>query len=73
MNLIDLPQELFLTITGQLDQKEIKSLRLVWREFKAQTKLHIKRAFVSPNRVNIDAFLGIISHEEFKHDVQEVI
>ncbi|EHK16741.1 uncharacterized protein TRIVIDRAFT_184111 [Trichoderma virens Gv29-8] len=68
-----LPQELLSYIVGQLENSDIKNLRLSCKQLANASALRIKRVFLSANPLNVKVFRAIADHEVFRHGVTEII
>lgn len=68
-----LPLELWKQITSYLTNRDIKSMRLATRQFSSAVELRLQRVFLSANPLNIAVFRAVADHEEFRHQVTEII
>ncbi|KAH7310688.1 hypothetical protein B0I35DRAFT_439538 [Stachybotrys elegans] len=68
-----LPYEVVAEVTAHLSNRDIKNLRLACRFFAASASLRLTRAFLSPNPLNIEVFLGIAAHEDFNKRITEIV
>ncbi|KAH7327795.1 hypothetical protein B0I35DRAFT_415780 [Stachybotrys elegans] len=70
--IISLPAEIVVEISGYLPNRDVKNLRLACRHL-ASAALHFPRVFIGPNRRNINVFLAVARHESFRRRVTEII
>lgn len=68
-----LPRELCALVAQLLTNSDIKSLRLVCKEFRDKFRLRLDRVFLSANSLNIEVFRSIADHEIFRHGIVEII
>ncbi|KAJ5626175.1 hypothetical protein N7510_002484 [Penicillium lagena] len=68
-----LPLELWGSISSHLSNRDIKSLRLVCKQFSNAASPHVQRVFLSANPLNIEVFRAIADHKMFRHRVTEII
>lgn len=68
-----LPPELCMLVETHLSNRDIKSLRLVCKDFCTKFRLRLERVFLSANPLNIHVFRSIAEHETFRHGVHEII
>lgn len=71
--MLDLPVELVHTILSYLPNSDIKSLRLVSKQYCDSVQLRLSRVFLSANPLNIKIFRAVADHEEFRHHITEII
>lgn len=71
--LFKLPFELWDTILSYLPGRDIKSMRLVCKQFSIAATLPLQRVFLSANPLTIEVFRAIANHEIFRHRVTEII
>lgn len=69
----DLPVELWCAISLYLPNRDIKTLRLVSKQFCDSVELRLQRVFLSANPLNIKVFRAIADHEKFRHNITEII
>lgn len=73
MSATTLPVELCGLVEKYLPNSDIKSLRLVCRDFSTKFQLRLTRVFLSANPLNIHVFRSIAEHETFRHGIIEII
>ncbi|KAJ5657812.1 uncharacterized protein N7484_001461 [Penicillium longicatenatum] len=71
--ILDLPVELFRTILSHLPNRDIRSLRLVSKQFCNSVQLRLSRVFLSANSLNIKVFRAVADHEKLRHKITEII
>ncbi|KUL84067.1 hypothetical protein ZTR_07439 [Talaromyces verruculosus] len=71
--LICLPAELVGLIVSFLPNRDIKNLRLTCPTLGQMAQLRLGRVFLSANPLNIEVFRAIADHEEFRHNIVEII
>ncbi|GAM43674.1 hypothetical protein TCE0_060r18676 [Talaromyces pinophilus] len=71
--LICLPAELVGLIVSFLPNRDIKNLRLTCPTLGQMAQLRLSRVFLSANPLNIEVFRAIADHEEFRHNIVEII
>lgn len=67
------PCELLGIIVSQLENSDIKNLRLSCKLLASTSPLRITRVFLSANPLNVRVFRAIADHEEYRHGVTEII
>lgn len=68
-----LPFELWDAISSHLPNRDIKSMRLVCKQFHNAARLRLHRVFLSANPLNIEVFRAIADHDTFRHRVKEIV
>lgn len=68
-----LPNDIIQIIADVLPNKDVKTVRLVDRRFKANSILRFPRVYISPSHKNIEVLRAISTHDEFRHQVKEVV
>ncbi|KAJ5582087.1 hypothetical protein N7535_000707 [Penicillium sp. DV-2018c] len=68
-----LPLEPWRCIGSHLSNADIKSLRLACKQFNNAVSLRFDRVFLSANPLNIEVLRNIASHDQFRHQVKELI
>lgn len=68
-----LPPELCALVAQHLPNGDIKSLRLVCKDFRDKFHLRLDRVFLSANPLNIQVFRSIADDETFRHGIVEII
>ncbi|KAJ6017488.1 hypothetical protein N7451_000867 [Penicillium sp. IBT 35674x] len=71
--LFRLPFELWDAVLSYLSNQDIKSMRLVCRQFSITATLPFQQVFLSANPLTIEVFHAIADHEIFRHRVTEII
>lgn len=71
--LLDLPAEILEIIGQYLSGLDIKRSRLTCRELAEKVQLRIDRAYISPNRANLDRLNLILDHPQYRLRVQEIV
>jgi hypothetical protein len=71
--LIHLPAELVGLIVSYLPNRDIKNLRLTCPTLGQMAQLRLSRVFLSANPLNIEVFRAIADHEDFRHNIVEII
>ncbi|CAG8951386.1 hypothetical protein HYFRA_00007298 [Hymenoscyphus fraxineus] len=72
-NLGTMPVEISSLINSELDQKDIKQLRLVSREVNGKAKLRIKRVFISRHSAILNITSETINDNEFSKQIEEIV
>ncbi|KAF7531262.1 hypothetical protein G7054_g9038 [Neopestalotiopsis clavispora] len=73
MPVTPLPLELCVFVAQHLPNSDIKSLRLVCKDFWGKFHLRLDRVFLSANPLNIQVFRSIAAHKTFRHGIVEII
>lgn len=73
MSALALPPELCMLVETHLSNRDIKSLRLVCKDYCTKYRLRLQRVFLSANPLNVHVFRSIAEHETFRHSVHEII
>lgn len=68
-----LPAELLQAVLSYLSNQDIKNLRLTNKAVKERALLRLTRVFISANPLNIQVFRAIADHDQFRHQVTEII
>ena len=68
-----LPPEVFTAVTKHLTNGNIKTLRLASKCLCRRAPLRLDRVFLSANPRNVEAFLAIANHEDFRMRITEII
>ncbi|KAJ5625823.1 hypothetical protein N7510_002132 [Penicillium lagena] len=71
--ILDLPVELFHTVLSHLPNRDIKSLRLVSKQFCDSVELRLSRVFLSANPLNIKVFRAVADHNKFRYKITEIV
>lgn len=71
--LTELPYELLGIIVNQLENSDIKNLRLSCKLLASISALRITRVFLSANPLNVRVFRAIADHEKYRHGVTEIV
>ena len=64
--LLGLPVELLSSMSSLLPNRDIKSLRLVYRGLHSAIPLRLTRVFLSANPLNIEVFRAVADHDVFR-------
>ncbi|KAF7534425.1 hypothetical protein G7054_g6202 [Neopestalotiopsis clavispora] len=73
MSATELPLELCAMVESHLPNSDIKSLRLVCKDFWGKFHLRLDRVFLSANPLNIHVFRSIADHDIFRHGIVEIV
>ncbi|ETS77094.1 hypothetical protein PFICI_10968 [Pestalotiopsis fici W106-1] len=68
-----LPLELCFFVAQYLRNSDVKSLRLVCKDFWGKFHLRLDRVFLSANPLNIEVFRSIADHDTFRRGIVEII
>ncbi|CAH0050969.1 unnamed protein product [Clonostachys solani] len=68
-----LPIEVLHLICGHLPNSDIKNLRLTSSFFATAARLDFRRVFLSANSRNVEVFLAVANHSDFRTQVVEII
>ncbi len=68
-----LPAELLASVISHLPNRDIKSLRLTCRRFRAVAKLRFDRVFLSANLRDVEVFRAVADDDTFRHGIVEII
>lgn len=68
-----LPAELLIAVLSHLSNQDIKNVRLTNKAVEKRALLRLSRVFISANPLNIQVFRAIADHDQFRHQVTEII